>query len=60
MQDFEISDYNYITSAIGNAHFSNITFSEVWECISLSSSREELDAAISITIKLKELKIDRR
>ena len=51
----KITDYNYIGSAIGNAYFSGLTFSELWDCIYISSSREQLDAAVSATIKLKEL-----
>lgn len=58
-EDPKISDYNYIGSAVGNAYFSGLSFTELWDCVSLSSSREELDAAIQITIKLKELQNDR-
>lgn len=55
MDNYKISDYNYIGSAIGNAYFSGVSFTELWDCISMSSSREELDAAVSATIRLKEL-----
>jgi hypothetical protein len=51
----EITDYNYITSAIGNAFFSGLSFSELWECILVSRSREDLDTAVESTIKLKEI-----
>ena len=51
----EITDYNYITSSIGNAFFSGLTFSELWECVFVSRSREDLDVAVDATIKLKEL-----
>lgn len=54
-EDYEISDYNYIGSSIGNAYFSGLSFQELWSCVMLSSSREELDAAVDLTIKLKEL-----
>lgn len=53
--DYEISDYNYITSALGNGYFSGLTMSELWDCISMSKNREELDEAISATIKFKEI-----
>lgn len=53
--DFEITDWNYITSSIGNAFFSGLEFSELWDCVALSENREELDAAISATIQLKEI-----
>lgn len=55
MDNYKISDYNYIGSAIGNAYFSGVSFTELWDCIAMSSSREELDAAVSATIKLKEI-----
>jgi hypothetical protein len=29
--------------------------SELWDCISMSKNREELDEAISATIKFKEI-----
>jgi hypothetical protein len=54
----EISDYDYIGSSIGNAYFSGLDFSELWSCVMLSSNREELDAAIDLTIKLKEIRND--
>lgn len=58
-EDYKISDYDYIGSAIGNAFFSGLSFQELWGCVMLSSSREELDATVDITIKLKELQNDR-
>jgi hypothetical protein len=53
--DYEITDYNYICSAIGNAYFSGLAFEELWNCISISATREELDASVEATIKLHEL-----
>lgn len=50
-----ITDYNYIGSAIGNAFFSGISFTELWDCVAMSQTPEELDAAVSATIRLKEL-----
>lgn len=58
-EDYEIPDYNYIGSSIGNAYFSGLSFQELWSCVMLSSTREELDAAVDLTIKLKELQNDR-
>jgi hypothetical protein len=55
MSDYKITDYNYITSSIGNAYFSGLSFDELWNCVSVSKTREELDTAVDITIKLKEL-----
>jgi len=54
-EEYEITDYNYITSSLGNAFFSEVSFSEIWDCVSISNNREELDAAVSATIRLKEL-----
>lgn len=56
----EITDFNYITSSIGNAFFSGISLEELWSCISVSKSREELDEAVSATIKLKEIINERK
>ena len=53
--EYEITDYNYITSAVGNAYFSGLTFDDLWGCISLSQNREELDEAVSAAIYLNEL-----
>lgn len=49
------TDYNYMGSAIGNAYFSGVSYEELWNCVVLSKTPEELDTAISATIKLKEL-----
>lgn len=53
--EYKISDYDYIASAIGNGIFSGLTLDQIWSCVSLSSSREELDAAVFAAIRLKEL-----
>lgn len=53
--DYEISDYNYIGSAIGNAFFSGISYEQLWDCVRLSENREQLDFAISMTEKLNIL-----
>ena len=52
---YEIDDYNHILSSIGNAYFSGITFDQLWSCINISESREDLDAAIAATIRLTEI-----
>jgi len=54
-EDFKITDYNYIGSAIGNAYYSGLTFDQLWNCVSLSTTREELDEAVSATILLNEI-----
>jgi hypothetical protein len=53
--NIDIDDYAYIGSTIGNAYFSGLAFDELWECVFMSETPEELDAAISATIRLKEL-----
>lgn len=53
--DFKITDFNYIMSALGNAYFSGLTFSELWDCVAVSKTREEFDLAVETCIKLKEL-----
>lgn len=51
----KITDYNYITSAIGNAYFSGVSFDQLWNCVTISSSREELDTAVLATIRINDL-----
>jgi hypothetical protein len=53
--EYTISDYNYIASAIGNAKFSGLTLEQIWSCIAMCKTREQLDAAISAAIRLKEI-----
>jgi hypothetical protein len=53
--NYEITDYNYVLSSVGNAYFSGLTFEELWQCVSISETREQLDASIDATIKLQEL-----
>lgn len=53
--EIDITDYNYIGSSIGNAYFSGLTFSQLWECVFEAKTREQLDAAVSATIKLNEM-----
>lgn len=51
----EITDYNYIGSSIGNAYFSGVSFDQLWDCVVLSETREQLDSAVSITIDLNKI-----
>ncbi len=53
--EYKISDYNYIASAIGNAIFSGLSVDQIWSCITMCETREQLDAAISAAIRLQEL-----
>lgn len=53
--EYNISDYDYIASAIGNGIFSGLSMDQLWSCILLSKNREQLDAAITAAIKLQEI-----
>jgi len=50
-----IEDWDYIMSTLGNAYFSGLTFTEVWDCVTLSTNREEFDTAVLANLRLKEL-----
>ena len=50
-----ITDFDYLTSTLGNAYFSNLTFEDLWDAVEMSEDREQLDAAIWAAIELKEL-----
>ena len=50
----KITDFDYILSSVGNAYFSGLTFTELWTCVTVAETREELDVAISTQILLKE------
>lgn len=54
-----LNDFDYMSSAIGNAFFSGLTLKELWECVSIVGDGKSFDVAIDITLKLKEL-IDRK
>lgn len=56
----DISDYNYITSAIGNAYFSGVSFDQLWQAVILSEDKKQLDAAISAQIRLNEIGQEKR
>lgn len=58
--DYYISDYNYFGSTVGNACFSGLTIEELFYCVLISSTREELDAAVSATIALKEIALGQK
>ncbi len=53
--DFEISDWNYIMSSLGNAYFSGVSFDQAWMAVTLSKNREEFDEAISAQILLNQI-----
>lgn len=51
----KITDFDYLTSSLGNAYFSNLSFEDLWDAVEMSEDREQLDAAIWAAIELKEL-----
>jgi hypothetical protein len=53
--EYTITDYNYIASAIGNGIFSGLSLEQIWSCILMCETREQLDAAILAAIRLQEL-----
>lgn len=53
--DFQIDPFMYAGSTLGNALFSGLTLEEVFSCAKQASSFEEFDAAVSATIRLKDL-----
>jgi hypothetical protein len=56
----KITDYNYFGSTVGNACFSGLDIEQLFSCVLLSSTREELDAAVSATIALKEISLGKK
>ena len=55
MKTPEITDYNYFASTVGNAYFSGLDLTDLWNCVTLSENREELDAAVLASIRLKKI-----
>lgn len=51
----EITPFNYAASTFGNAYWSAITYENVWDGISMSSSFEEFDASILAIDRLNEI-----
>ena len=56
----KVTDYNYFGSTVGNACFSGLDIEQLFSCVLLSSTREELDAAVSAAIALKEITIGKK
>lgn len=55
MSNYDISDFDYMMSSLGNAYFSNVSYESLWSAVILSDNREELDAAITATADLNDL-----
>lgn len=55
MMKVEIKDYDYFGSTLGNAYFSGLSFEQLWNCVAISTNREELDTSVSASIRLNEL-----
>jgi hypothetical protein len=52
---YEPDDWGYILSTVCNAYFSDLEFEELVDFVMLSSNKEELDAAVTATIRLWEI-----
>ena len=55
MSSFEPDEWDYLTSTVCNAYFSDLTFEELIDCVMLAEDAKELDAAVSATIRLWEI-----
>lgn len=55
----KITDFARIGSSIGNAFHSGISFEDLWLSLQLCETAEQFDAAVSASIRIKELKNDR-
>lgn len=53
--EYKPSEWDYLTSTICNAYFSDLKFEELVDCVMLSADKDELDAAVSATIRLWEI-----
>jgi hypothetical protein len=51
----DISDYDYIMSALGNAIFSGLKPEQIWICVNISHNKEEFDTAVSTMIMINEI-----
>ena len=53
-REVELTDYDYISSATGNAYFSGLTFETLWDCVANSSNGKEIDENVQAAIEAKE------
>lgn len=51
----EPTDFEFIEISLENAYFSGLSFDQLMDCAIVSSNREELDAAIEVTIELNQI-----
>ncbi len=52
MKNKKVDPFKLMGSALGNAYFSGVSFDQLWQCIAISRTPEELDAAIDATINM--------
>lgn len=52
---FTPSQYDYARSALANGIVSGLGIEEIWEAICLAESGEQLDAALTASIRLSEI-----
>lgn len=53
--EYKPSEWDYLMSTICNAYFSDLKFEELVDCVMLAADKDELDAAVSATIRLWEI-----
>ena len=56
MIDEKLSEWQWFSSALGNAIFTGFTLQDIWQAVELCNSAEEFDAAIQSLIDLREIK----
>lgn len=54
-RDHSITDYEYFSSAIGDALHSGLTKEEITSCMELAYNASSLNAAIAAQVKLKDI-----
>jgi hypothetical protein len=52
---YELNDYTYMSSAIANGYFSGLDIEDIVSCMLLADTKEEFDAAVSVTADLREI-----
>lgn len=55
VEDYEVSDFQYLTSGIGNAYFSGMSMTDLWDCVLIGETASGIDAAIAAKLRLDEI-----
>lgn len=55
MNTIQLEDFDYVTAALCNAYYNNVSLEQILECLDICENGQHLDAAIEALIHINDI-----